>query len=114
MTRLGSRQRGQLFAEVESARLKPASESSAHYELVKVVGVVVVTVVGAVAPAVRSGPETARSGFQLRQALALTCVQSSQLEVDFHLGCGALCVCLGVGWQFTLSYLQNNCSLCLL
>jgi len=99
---------------VESARLKPASESSARYELVKVVGVVVVTVVGAVAAAVRSGPETARSGFQLRQALALTCVQSSQLEVDFHLGCGALCVCLGVGWQFTLSYLQNNCSLCLL
>ena len=70
MTRLGSRQRGQLFAEVESARLKPASEASAHSELV----------------IVAASEASAHHDLQIQSALVLTCAQLFQMEVDFHVG----------------------------
>ena len=68
MTRLGSRQRGQLFAEVESARLKPASEASAHSELA----------------IVAASEASAHHDLQIQSVLVLTCAQLFQMEVEFH------------------------------
>ena len=82
MTRLGSRQRGQLVAEVESARLKPASEASAHSELV----IVAASEASAHSELVivAASEASAHHDLQIQSALVLTCAQLFQMEVEFH------------------------------